>query len=59
MDVQVNRVDIRELELPANAQTVTVLLSCALVVYMVATAWRLWRHNPAPSMPLLYQEAEL
>lgn len=61
MDVQVNHVDIRELQLPANVKAVNVLLSCALAVYIVSTLWRLSRQHSAslPPKPLLYGDTEL
>ena len=59
MDVQVNRVDIRELQLPDNVKIVNVLLSCALVVYIISTVWGMWRRKNSVSMPLLHGETEL
>lgn len=59
MDVQVNHVDIRELQLPTNVKIVNVLLSCALVVYIISTIWHLSRRKNSASMPLLNGETEL
>lgn len=59
MDVQVNHVDIRELQLPTNVKVVNMLLSCALVVYIVSTIWHLRKRRENVSAPLLHGETDL
>ena len=59
MDVQVNHVNIREVQLPAYVNIVNVLLSCALIVYIISALWHLPRRKTSGSMPLLNGETEL
>lgn len=62
MDVQVDQIDIRQVQLPAHVKVVNVLLSCALVAYIVGTILSLRqqsRHELTMRTPLLNDETEL
>jgi len=62
MDVQVGKVDIRELQLPASANMVNVAIVCALVLYIVNTVWSLYLNRGSGGSrqtPLLHGTTEL
>ena len=59
MDVQVDTVDIHTLKLPASVHYVNAILACALVVYIVATLYRLKMQHRDSSRPLLHEHMEL